>query len=49
MDFMYFDLSHAIQVHDDLIDKSGGANGILYIGLLEATLEHVQITFIIQR
>ena len=42
MDFFYFDSAHAIEVHDDLIRKSGGLFGILNIGLLESTLEHIQ-------
>ena len=42
MNFLYFDTAHAITVHDDIIIKSGGSLGILNIGLLESTLEHVQ-------
>jgi death on curing protein len=42
MDFIYFDTAHAIEVHDEIIRNSGGSLGILNIGLLESTLEHVQ-------
>lgn len=42
MDFIYFDSAHAIRVHDEIIKNSGGSLGILNIGLLESTLEHVQ-------
>jgi len=42
MAFLYFDLLHAIQVHNEIINKSGGAKGILNSGLLESTLEHVK-------
>jgi death-on-curing protein len=42
MAFIYFDSEHAIQVHDEIIAKSGGIQGILNIGLLESVIEHVQ-------
>jgi death on curing protein len=42
MQFNYFTSSYAIQVHDDIINNSGGSLGILNIGLLECTLEHLQ-------
>lgn len=29
----YFDVAHAIEVHDEIIRKSGGALGVLNIGL----------------
>lgn len=38
----YFDIQHAISVHDDIIEKSGGRPGINDIGLLESVLDHVQ-------
>lgn len=38
----YFDILHAISVHDAIIDKSGGRHGINDIGLLESVLDHVQ-------
>jgi death-on-curing protein len=42
MQFNYFTSTYAIQVHDDIINNSGGSLGILNIGLLESTLEHLQ-------
>ncbi|MDQ3111971.1 MAG: type II toxin-antitoxin system death-on-curing family toxin [Bacteroidota bacterium] len=42
MAFVYFDTTHAITVHDEIINQSGGALGILNIGLLDSVLEHVQ-------
>ena len=41
MDFKYFDIEHAVEVHDDIIEKSGGLIGVINIGLLESVLEHV--------
>ena len=40
--FIYFDMKHAINVHDDIIKKSGGSAGILNAGLIESILEHIQ-------
>lgn len=45
MAFIYFDTSHAIEVHDEILNKSGGALGILNIGLLASALGHVQNDF----
>tara|TARA_R110002033_G_scaffold70385_4_gene121854 strand:- start:6150 stop:6578 length:429 start_codon:yes stop_codon:yes gene_type:complete len=42
MELIYFDTAHAIEVHDSIILKSEGMMGILNIGLLESTLEHIQ-------
>jgi death-on-curing protein len=42
MELIYFDTAHAIEVHDLIILKSEGLMGILNIGLLESTLEHIQ-------
>ena len=42
MAFKYFDTNHAITVHDEIINQSGGALGILNIDLLESVIEHVQ-------
>ncbi|SRR5258706_11185956 len=39
---LYFDLKHAIQTHDKIIEISGGKFGILEIGLLESVIEHVK-------
>lgn len=41
-EFLYFDIAHAILVHDTIIEQSGGKNGIINIGLLESVLEHIQ-------
>jgi death-on-curing protein len=45
MAFTYFDTAHAITVHDEIINRSGGALGILNVGLLESVIEHVQNDF----
>lgn len=42
MAFAYFDTTHAIEVHDEIINQSGGVLGILNINLLESVIEHVQ-------
>jgi prophage maintenance system killer protein len=42
MAFIYFDTVHAVEVHDEIIIKSGGVLGLLNRGLLDSTLEHVQ-------
>jgi death on curing protein len=39
---LYFDVCHAIQVHDWIIDKSGGMPGINSHGQLESSLAHIQ-------
>jgi death-on-curing protein len=39
---LYFDAAHAISVHDDIITKSGGFQGIRDLGQLESILEHIQ-------
>ena len=39
---LYFDTAHAITVHDDIINKSGGFQGIRDLGQLESILEHIQ-------
>lgn len=45
MAFVYFDTSHAIEVHDAIIQESGGAMGILNVGLIESVIEHMQNDF----
>lgn len=40
--FLYFDIEHAIKVHDEIIEKSGGFSGIKDIGNLESVLDHIQ-------
>ncbi|RIV31554.1 type II toxin-antitoxin system death-on-curing family toxin [Flagellimonas lutimaris] len=42
MAFNYFDIAHAIETHDFIIDESGGSHGIRDIGLLESVLDHIQ-------
>lgn len=39
---LYFDVNHAIGVHDWIIEHSGGLAGTKNIGQLESILEHVQ-------
>lgn len=39
---LYFDITHAIEVHDWIIENSGGLAGINNLGLLESSLEHIQ-------
>ncbi len=39
---LYFDVDHAIQVHDWIIDQSGGMAGINNLGQLESSLTHLQ-------
>lgn len=45
MEFKYFDMQHAIEVQDYIIENSGGRKGILNIGLLSSVLEHVKNDF----
>ena len=40
--FFYFDIYYAVELHDWIIDKSGGLTGINNLGLLESPLEHIQ-------
>lgn len=42
LQIFYFDTKHAIEVHDWIIDKSGGLHGYREIGLLDSALEHIQ-------
>ena len=39
---LYFDIEHAINEHDWIIEVSGGLNGCREIGLLESALMHIQ-------
>ncbi|MCD8421703.1 type II toxin-antitoxin system death-on-curing family toxin [Tenacibaculum finnmarkense] len=41
-DFLYFDVNHAIKIHDEIVKTSGGLLGLRDIGLLESTLYHMQ-------
>ena len=38
----YFDVSHAVDVHDWIIEHSGGLSGTKNIDQLDSVLEHVQ-------
>jgi death-on-curing protein len=38
MEFKYFDIQHAIEVQDYIIENSGGRKGILNICLLSSVL-----------
>jgi death-on-curing protein len=40
--FNYFDIEHAIAVHDHIIERSGGLHGIRDQGVLESVLDHIQ-------
>ncbi|MFT6909089.1 MAG: death-on-curing protein [Oleiphilaceae bacterium] len=39
---LYFDIKHAIAVHDWIIENTGGLAGVKDIGRLESVLEHIQ-------
>lgn len=39
---LYFDLKHAIEVHDWIIENSGGLPGARDLGSLESVLDHIQ-------
>lgn len=39
---LYFDVSHAVGVHDWIIEHSGGLSGIKDLGQLDSVLEHIQ-------
>lgn len=39
---LYFDVKHAVAVHDWIIDVSGGLPGIKDIGQIDSILEHIQ-------
>lgn len=40
--FLYFDIEHAIKVHDEIIDRSGGLHGQNNLGYLKSILDHVK-------
>lgn len=40
--FFYFDVSHAVAVHDWIIDNSGGLPGVKNLHHLESPLAHIQ-------
>ncbi len=39
---LYFDGKHAVEVHDWIIDNTGGFAGTKDLGALESVLEHIQ-------
>ncbi|WP_031599036.1 type II toxin-antitoxin system death-on-curing family toxin [Ferrovum myxofaciens] len=39
---LYFDVKHAVEVHDYILEVSGGLHGQRDIGLLESALDHIQ-------
>ena len=39
---LYFDIHYAVEVHDWLIEKSGGLPGTNNIGLLDSALQHIR-------
>ena len=41
-EFFYFNTHYAIQVHDWIIENSGGLKGNREIGLLDSALTHIQ-------
>ncbi len=38
----YFDVTHAVEVHDWIIDHSGGLHGIKDLGQLDSVLNHIK-------
>lgn len=42
LEIFYFDTQHAIQVHDWILEHSGGFSGYREIGLLDSALQHIQ-------
>ena len=42
LQIFYFDTKHAIEIHDWIIDNSGGLHGYREIGLLDSALQHIQ-------
>ncbi len=42
IEILYFDTKHAIEVHDWIIENSGGLAGNKDIGLLDSALQHIQ-------
>ena len=39
---LYFDVQHAVAVHDWIIDNTGGLAGIKDLGQLDSVLQHIQ-------
>jgi death-on-curing protein len=42
MELIYFTSDYAIEVHDNIINKTGGLHGVINLGLLQSVLEHIQ-------
>lgn len=42
MKLIYFGIKYAVQVHDAILEKSGGMAGTLDLGRLESVLTHIQ-------
>ena len=42
LNILYFDSAHAIQVHDWIIEHSGGRSGVINISNLEAPLDFIK-------
>jgi death-on-curing protein len=42
MSFFYFEAALAVEMHDWIIENTGGLGGVKDIGILESTLAHVQ-------
>ncbi len=40
--FLYFDVQHAVEVHDWIIDNSGGLSGTKDPGQIDSVLNHIQ-------
>ena len=40
--FFYFTLNYAVDLHDKIIEQSGGLAGANNLGLLESALQHIQ-------
>ncbi|MFK5915725.1 MAG: type II toxin-antitoxin system death-on-curing family toxin [Woeseiaceae bacterium] len=39
---LYFDVNHAVEVHDWIIENSGGLSGTKDLGQLDSVLDHIQ-------
>jgi len=39
---LYFDVKHAVEVHDWIIENSGGLSGTKDLGQLDSVLDHIQ-------
>jgi death-on-curing protein len=42
MAYIYFDIEHALQAHDTILEISGGLPGVIDQGRLESIIDHVQ-------